>query len=205
MTKVFFSLIQDMQQGNHHVFKEFLEYAAGLIQARAWEYHRKYRYAFSHIDEAEILALEAVYDFVRTYDVSRNDTDIKEALSRHIHNMLERERKHIKADMDRHEKDFIHAEGIVSDLPEYLEDTTHPRPEGHVLKMDLRERLEDYLRLLTPIERQVIHLQYAEGMTYEQISRTCRKSRYTVARISQRSLRKLRKAMGESKEWCVAA
>ena len=205
MTKVFFSLIQDMQQGNHHVFKKFLEYAAGLIQARAWEYHRKYRYAFSHIDEAEILALEAVYDFVRTDDVLRSDIDIKEALSRHIHNMLERERKHIKADMDRHEKDFIHAEGIVSDLPEYLEDTTHPQPEGHVLQVDLRERLEDYLRLLTPIERLVLHLQYGEGMTYAQIGERYQKPCSTIAYISQKARNRLRQSMGDAKDWRVAA
>jgi RNA polymerase sigma factor (sigma-70 family) len=202
----FCSLIQEESDHRHHkAFAFLLDHFSGVIYTRAYEYHHKYRYAFSHRDEAEMTALEAAYDFVRTYDVSKETADLKRALSKYVHNALERERKHVKADMERHEKDFEHQEGLISDLPEHLVDTCYTKPEGYIIQNDQRKRLVAYLACLNEDERQIIDLYYFQGMTYKEISQLSQKPLSTVACIAKRGLYKLREVMGDADEWDMAA
>lgn len=202
----FCSLMQEESDHCHHkAFAFLMDHFVGVIHTRAYEYHHKYRYAFSHMEEAEMTAMEAAYDFVRTFDVSSETTDLKKSLSRHVHNALERERKHVKSDMEHCTKAFTTQTGIVSDLPENLVDTYHTRPERYIIQNDQKNRLTTYLNRLSDTERYILELYYFKGMTYKEISQISHKPLSTVAYIAKRGIAKLRKAMGDVDEWDMAA
>ena len=190
--------VRAAQRGDKLAAEALIQEFMPLFRNQAKQYQKQYRWHYHDFDEALSTAFQGSMHCIFQYDLEQPET-VVEVMVASVHNYFRRESYGHECYCDRVEKNVFDND-TVTDLPETALASEETCPEHLYLQHEMSMEMEQALKLLPALQRELIVKHVVDGESYSQLAKEHSLSKATVGYHVKKGLLKMRMHLGDERK-----